>query len=117
MNGSLTAPQMNLIYLSLQTQRVPIIPFFTPTHIAKGNSQHGPTIDFGEVFDVPRFAKGLGKPVLEWWQVKVSISTFLYASPFVLSKSATGPRQRFCRSSGLLERLGSRLAPQHSPSF
>ncbi|KAJ7113934.1 hypothetical protein C8R44DRAFT_710359 [Mycena epipterygia] len=61
---------MNLIYLSLLTERVPIIPYFTPTHIAGGDYSYGPTIDFGEVFDVPRLQKQLGKPVLEWWQVK-----------------------------------------------
>ncbi|KAJ7155802.1 hypothetical protein C8R46DRAFT_960044 [Mycena filopes] len=56
---------MNLLYLSLLTQRVPVLPFFTPTHV-----KHAHNIDFGEVFDVPRLAKALGHPVLEWWQVK-----------------------------------------------
>lgn len=39
---------------------------FTPSHI--GSSV--PPIDFGLVFDVPRFRKALGKPVLEWHEVK-----------------------------------------------
>ncbi|KAF7345634.1 hypothetical protein MVEN_01582800 [Mycena venus] len=66
---------MNLIYLSILTQRVPIMPFFTPTHVAKLSSVPVPPIDFGVVFDVPRLAKGLGKPVIEWWQVKDRNST------------------------------------------
>ncbi|KAJ7125784.1 hypothetical protein C8R43DRAFT_1212127 [Mycena crocata] len=64
--------QMNLIYLSLMTERVPILPPFNPTHIKKGAAAGTtiPTIDFGEVYDIPRLQKALGKPVLEWFQVK-----------------------------------------------
>ncbi|KAJ7483554.1 hypothetical protein FB451DRAFT_1029523 [Mycena latifolia] len=61
---------MNLLYLSLQTQRVAIMPYFTPTHISRGDPTGGPTIDFGDVFDVPRLERALGQPVIEWWQVK-----------------------------------------------
>jgi len=55
-----------LIYLALITDRVPIVPMFTPSHIGG----HVPPINFGDVFDVPRLRKGLGKPVLEWHDVK-----------------------------------------------
>ncbi|KAJ7648342.1 hypothetical protein DFH06DRAFT_1095762 [Mycena polygramma] len=61
---------MNLIYLSTLTQRVPIIPFFFPGHIAMGHSTEIPVIDFGEVFDLPRLQKSIGTRVVEWWQVK-----------------------------------------------
>ncbi|KAJ6520709.1 hypothetical protein DFH09DRAFT_939656, partial [Mycena vulgaris] len=61
---------MNLIYLALLTQRVPIVPFFRPTHITKGDNHHGPNIDFGDVFDIPQLERAIGKPVLEWWKVK-----------------------------------------------
>ncbi|KAJ7676518.1 hypothetical protein DFH06DRAFT_1466020 [Mycena polygramma] len=61
---------MNLIYLAILTQRVPIMPFFSPTHIVEGGN-----IDFGDVFDLPRLRKEIGKPVLEWWQVKDRNST------------------------------------------
>ncbi|KAJ6472032.1 hypothetical protein C8R45DRAFT_874874 [Mycena sanguinolenta] len=62
---------MNLIYLSLLTERVPIMPFFTPQHVKKASGlTEVPPIDFGEVFDVPRLSKEIGKPVIEWWQVK-----------------------------------------------
>lgn len=56
----------NLIYLSELTDRIPIVPMFTPSHIGGGEA----TIPFGEVFDVPRLAKALGRPILEWRDVK-----------------------------------------------
>ncbi|TFK56649.1 hypothetical protein OE88DRAFT_1670074 [Heliocybe sulcata] len=56
----------NLIYLGLITSRTPIIPPFTPSHIG-GDV---PPIPFGEVFNVSRLAQALGKPVLEWHDVK-----------------------------------------------
>jgi hypothetical protein len=59
---------MNLLYLGLITERVPVIPYFTPTgHIAGGNA---PTLAFGDVFDVPRLEKAMGGRILEWHQVK-----------------------------------------------
>ncbi|KAJ6575269.1 hypothetical protein B0H19DRAFT_635080 [Mycena capillaripes] len=57
---------INLIYLGLITDRVPIIPEFIPSHIGG----HVPPIPFGQVFDVPRLRNELGKPVLEWREVK-----------------------------------------------
>ncbi|KAJ6616641.1 hypothetical protein B0H10DRAFT_1799016 [Mycena sp. CBHHK59/15] len=56
---------MNLIYLALITERVPIISDFTPLHVG----HNAPVISFGEVFDVPRLQKELG-PIFEWRQVK-----------------------------------------------
>ncbi len=56
---------MNLIYLAVITDRIPIIAMFTPSHIGGDK----PTIDFGEVFDVQRLAQGIGRPGLEWHQV------------------------------------------------
>lgn len=58
--------QMNLLYLALITDRIPIIPMFTPSHIGDAV----PPIDFGLVFDVPRLRKVLGTPILEWHEVK-----------------------------------------------
>ena len=57
---------MNLIYLGVITNRVPIIAMFTPSHIG-GDA---PLSTFGEVFDVPRFIKESGTPLLEWLDVK-----------------------------------------------
>ncbi|KAK7031914.1 hypothetical protein R3P38DRAFT_2926062 [Favolaschia claudopus] len=61
---------MNLLYLAILTQRVPIMPFFTPTHVTTAARKTVPPIDFGVIFDIPRLSKELGMPVLEWWQVK-----------------------------------------------
>jgi len=46
------------------TDRVPIVGLFTPSHGEEG------TIGFSEVFDLPRFRKALGIPILEWDEVK-----------------------------------------------
>ncbi|KAH7916414.1 hypothetical protein BJ138DRAFT_468258 [Hygrophoropsis aurantiaca] len=56
----------NLLYLAVITDRVPIIPKFIPSHI--GGSV--PPIAFGGVFDVPRLSQAIGKPILEWHEVK-----------------------------------------------
>lgn len=47
------------------------MPMFTPSHIG----DHVVTIPFGDVFDVPRLSEALGKPVLEWRDVKDPNST------------------------------------------
>jgi hypothetical protein len=67
---------MNLIYLAMLTERIPILPVFNPSHISGGSSDTE-VVDttFGEVFDVPRLAKELRMPILEWWQVKDRKST------------------------------------------
>lgn len=62
---------MNLLYLALITDRIPIFPMFTPSHV--GGSV--PPIDFGLVFDVPRLRQAIGKPLLEWREVKDPNST------------------------------------------
>ncbi|KAJ6621218.1 hypothetical protein B0H10DRAFT_1790422 [Mycena sp. CBHHK59/15] len=62
---------INLIYLGLITDRVPIVPMFIPSHIGG----HVPPIPFGQVFDVPRLRNELGKSVLEWREVKDLNST------------------------------------------
>jgi hypothetical protein len=73
---------MNLIYLAMLTERVPIIPHFNPTHISR-TSLDTDVVDpnFGEVFDVPRLSKDLRMAILEWWQVKVC--------PFPLAKTGS----------------------------
>lgn len=59
---------MNLIYLGHITDRVPILPMFTPSwHIGHDT----PVITFGAVFDVPRFIQESGIPILEWHEVKL----------------------------------------------
>jgi hypothetical protein len=58
---------MNLLYLADITERIAVIPYFTPTHV--GGS--APPLPFGDVFDLPRLQKEIGRPILEWHQVKV----------------------------------------------
>ncbi|KAJ7283995.1 hypothetical protein C8J57DRAFT_751130 [Mycena rebaudengoi] len=55
----------NLIYLAIITERIPVIPVFTPVHI-----EGAPPLDFGDVFDLARLQREIGKPVLEWRHVK-----------------------------------------------
>jgi hypothetical protein len=57
----------NMLYLSVQTSRVPILPQFVAMH------HLGPSVGsvaFSEVFDVPRLARTLGKEILDWTEVK-----------------------------------------------
>lgn len=59
---------MNMIYLGHITDRVPILPMFTPSwHIG----HDAPVITFGAVFDIPRFIQESGIPILEWHEVKL----------------------------------------------
>ncbi|KAJ7610356.1 hypothetical protein FB45DRAFT_942359 [Roridomyces roridus] len=64
---------INLVYLGLITDRVPILPVFTSTHLP----DRTPPLLFGEVFDMTRFRESLGKPVLEWREVKVTNSDIM----------------------------------------
>ncbi|KAJ7654723.1 hypothetical protein B0H17DRAFT_956880 [Mycena rosella] len=64
---------INLVYLGLITDRVAILPVFMSTHLP-GNA---PALHFGEVFDLPRLRRALGKPVLEWREVKQPNSPIL----------------------------------------
>ncbi|KAJ7130798.1 hypothetical protein C8R43DRAFT_1025041 [Mycena crocata] len=56
---------MNLIYLGMITERVPILAPFR--RMQNESKLH---VDFGDIFDVPRLQKEMGKRVLEWRQVK-----------------------------------------------
>nr|GAT55609.1 predicted protein [Mycena chlorophos] len=59
---------IHLIYLGQETNRIAVLPYHTSTHLpweAQGQ------LSFGEAFDVPRLAKALGRPVLEWNDIKL----------------------------------------------
>ncbi|KAG8715214.1 hypothetical protein FRC11_005287 [Ceratobasidium sp. 423] len=62
---------INLIYMAKLTDRIPIIPPFTPSHVGS-ISEVGP-LEFGDVFDVPRLANELGMHIIEWREVKHSL--------------------------------------------
>lgn len=57
----------NLVYLSILTDRIPVLPPFAPTHVGE---EVAPMLPFGEVFDVPRLSQSLRQPVLEWRDLK-----------------------------------------------
>jgi len=61
-----------LIYLALITDRIPVIPKFTPSHVLVDG--HVDDLPFGEVFDVPRLASLIRSPVLEWRDIKIDES-------------------------------------------
>jgi hypothetical protein len=54
------------MYLALLTQRVPVIPPFVPMHIGMDN----PPLNFGEIFDLPRFRAATNSPAVEWRDLK-----------------------------------------------
>ncbi len=60
--------QVNMIYLGVITERVPIVPPFTPSHVLQDGVAS--EIPFGDVFDVPRMQKLMNTPILEWRDVK-----------------------------------------------
>ncbi|KAH6909017.1 hypothetical protein BKA70DRAFT_1371714 [Coprinopsis sp. MPI-PUGE-AT-0042] len=62
---------INLIYLGILTERIPVIPTFAVTH---GISTQEPRVRFSEVFDLPRLRKELRMPVIEWGDVKQNSS-------------------------------------------
>ncbi|OSD05608.1 hypothetical protein PYCCODRAFT_1464961 [Trametes coccinea BRFM310] len=55
----------NLIYLGMITDRVPILPPFTSYIDAVAQP-----LPFSEIFDVPRLARAINTPILEWHMVK-----------------------------------------------
>ncbi|KAJ7150201.1 hypothetical protein C8R46DRAFT_1229772 [Mycena filopes] len=64
---------INLLYLAVITDRIAILPVFMSTHLPG----HAPPLMFGDAFDVPRLRRALGRPVLEWQDVKEKNSTVL----------------------------------------
>ncbi|KAF8215953.1 hypothetical protein K438DRAFT_2106209 [Mycena galopus ATCC 62051] len=67
---------INLIYLGMITDRVPVLPVFLPSHFMLNNygDDHSP-LAFGDVFDLPHLRNATKKPVLEWRDVKAPNST------------------------------------------
>ncbi|CAK5274284.1 unnamed protein product [Mycena citricolor] len=59
---------MNLLYLALITERVPIIPAFSPFTSSHVKSEE--YVEFSEVFDLPHLEKMMKTKILEWHEVK-----------------------------------------------
>ncbi|KAG9047251.1 hypothetical protein FS837_002724 [Tulasnella sp. UAMH 9824] len=59
---------INLIHLAHVSQRVPVLPPLLPDeeHLGRG----GTALDASDIFDIPRLAKTLTLPILEWSQLK-----------------------------------------------
>lgn len=62
---------INMIYVGLISSRIPLIPPFSPSHVAH-DAGFPP---FGDIFDVPRLADAIHAPLLEWRDVKRENST------------------------------------------
>lgn len=60
---------VNMIWLGVLTDRVPILPPFAPFHIEQWDT--APAVDFGDVFDLPRFREAARISVIQWSDVKV----------------------------------------------
>jgi hypothetical protein len=63
---------MNLVYLGLITDRVPVLPVFLPSYFMRNNygNDHS-LLPFSQVFDLEGLRKEMKQPVLEWGDVKV----------------------------------------------
>lgn len=92
---------MNLIYLGSLTNRVPILPAFTPSHI--GGSV--PPIDFGEVFDVPRLRVEMNRPLIEWHEIKNRSAEAVQELGCWSTWEAVQPKATSPRHSSLTDRL------------
>ncbi|KAF7302714.1 hypothetical protein HMN09_00906300 [Mycena chlorophos] len=65
---------INLIYLAMITERIPLIPVFLPSHHllnSYGYAGEDP-LRFSEVFDLPYLRNATGIPIVEWDQVKAN---------------------------------------------
>jgi hypothetical protein len=57
---------IDLIFLSIQTHRIPIVPPFWPTHVG----EEAGLVEFSAFFDLQRLSQRLNIPILEWRDVK-----------------------------------------------
>ena len=63
---------VNLIYLGLLTNRVPVMPPHVPMHVGVEAND----FEFGKIFDIPRLRTLLRHPVIEWKDLKTGIETW-----------------------------------------
>ncbi|KAG8904306.1 hypothetical protein FRC01_008790 [Tulasnella sp. 417] len=66
----------NMIYLAVISRRIPILSPLLPLELHVGAG--GDSIDFGEIFDLPRLSEAIQTPILQWSDVKKGP----YNSPF-----------------------------------
>lgn len=53
--------------MAILTDRVPIVPLFTPSHVDHST----PPVNFGDVFDIEQLSKAIRRPVIQWHDIKV----------------------------------------------
>ncbi|KDQ07960.1 hypothetical protein BOTBODRAFT_38399 [Botryobasidium botryosum FD-172 SS1] len=99
---------MNIIYLGLLTERVPIIGPFMPTHIG---SQE-PSLPVSEIFDLPRLRAAIRSAVLEWKDVKQPSSTEVDVFGCWTAWAVVGDGTRMPRGNGGNDRL--RIEPSYT---
>ncbi|CAE6482103.1 unnamed protein product [Rhizoctonia solani] len=58
----------SLVYLSILTRRVPVVPAFLAEHFSKP-ADVAP-VTFSDIFDLPYLSGKLGTPIVEWHEVK-----------------------------------------------
>ncbi|EKM84096.1 hypothetical protein AGABI1DRAFT_67300 [Agaricus bisporus var. burnettii JB137-S8] len=104
---------INLIYLALITDRIPIIPMFVPSHIGGDK----PNVDFSEVFDVQQLARDVGIPVLEWHQVKNRTSEVLDDLGCWNTWEAVQEHEHFARRSPVTSHLKFDISYTKAPSW
>ncbi|KAJ4485803.1 hypothetical protein J3R30DRAFT_1408509 [Lentinula aciculospora] len=107
----------NMIYLGFITDRIPVVPMFTPSHINAGATTPVPTIAFGEVFDIPRMRTLTGKAILEWSDVKASESEAVDEIGCWNVWEAVQYREHFPRRSTGPEHLNLDISYTRAPSW
>ena len=63
--------QLNMVYLAMITQRVAVVPPLAPSQTHLGHVPL-PFLPFGAVFDLPRLAKAIRTPIVEWSDIKIA---------------------------------------------
>ncbi|KAG2022927.1 hypothetical protein CC2G_000641 [Coprinopsis cinerea AmutBmut pab1-1] len=106
---------INLIYLGIITERIPIIPPFTPSHI--GGLDTVRPIVLSEVFDVQRLRTAIRTPILEWHEVKNPNSTELEELGCWNTWEAVQERERFPRRSPIPNLLSLDISYTLAPSW
>ncbi|EAU89478.2 hypothetical protein CC1G_07704 [Coprinopsis cinerea okayama7 len=104
---------INLIYLAILTERIPIIATFIPSHIG----EEVPPIPFSDVFDIPRLRKELKMPIVEWNEVKANTSQEFDEVGCWNTWEAAAPWEGKPRFSRQPEMLGLDISYTKAPSW
>ncbi|EJT99005.1 hypothetical protein DACRYDRAFT_82888 [Dacryopinax primogenitus] len=64
----------HLLFLAHLSNRVPVLPRFTPTHFPKSAGM----MRFSDIFDLPQLERALNMPILEWDDLKLTQANVSY---------------------------------------